>query len=518
MPQCPECGARNSDSSTFCIRCGMQFGDAPAEPSAPTETTTPSRVLDEAAELYAAGNLDDAAAACHAALDEDPDLVSARSLLGMIEEDRGNLAAALAEYEAVLRLAPERTAERERADRLRAAVRAQTASAIPEDEQDRRRWLPLVIAVAAALLVLVIGSILLAGRGGSSGPGRADLPPGQALPGPGPAVETPPPGAEQPSALALDVGGGPLAGKPIGPAPKDQSDRQPQRQRPGYPSATDSATPPPDTTVMPPPTIDDGPLELPQPAETPSTSSLTGTQPASPMQPPRGKVRIWMGEETGPAAVSSSATGGPGSGTDASTIDSAARQRNRRPASAPSSSSSPAITERSRTARGADTRRAATTSARSATGSGAPLSPRTGSEVTAAGSQSRPVAAERTSGYGAPTRLTTDAATARSRSPSTPRHASGATVRPAPTRRSGPGSAGASAAGASGPASGSPSDLRSRAQQARTAGRNDEARGMYRSAIEGYKADARRNPSRAAANRSAIESCERALQTMDASR
>ncbi|HQH64183.1 MAG TPA: YmdB family metallophosphoesterase, partial [Clostridiales bacterium] len=71
--------------------------------------------------------------ACHAALDIDPDLVAARSLLGMVEEERGNLAQALAEYEAVLRLMPTRTAERERAERLRAQIARSAEPALLEE-------------------------------------------------------------------------------------------------------------------------------------------------------------------------------------------------------------------------------------------------------------------------------------------------------------------------------------------------------------------------------------------------
>jgi hypothetical protein len=58
--------------------------------------------------------------------------------------------------------------------------------------------------------------------------------------------------------------------------------------------------------------------------------------------------------------------------------------------------------------------------------------------------------------------------------------------------------------------------MRARAQDALASGRSSEARSLFSAAIAGYQAESGANPGRAGVNRSAIESCKRALDSLDA--
>ncbi len=213
MTQCEECGARNAENATFCVRCGAELShgaDAPAgentdtlapvtedaaagpeavpadapedasadvaaDPSADfTAVAEPleapevvdddgagagreaEALLSEASERLADGDADGAAAKCREAIEVAPDLVSAYSLLGMAEEQRGNTMAAAGAYRRVLQLDPDRKVEREKLEALYADG---VASPHGEDEgRDGRgilAWAPWVAAVAAAFFVMM---------------------------------------------------------------------------------------------------------------------------------------------------------------------------------------------------------------------------------------------------------------------------------------------------------------------------------------------------------------------------
>ncbi len=567
MIECPECGAQNSDNSTFCTRCGTQF--AAPETDTPTQSAhgDPSRLLDEAAELYAASQLDDAADACRAALDANPDLVSARSLLGMIEEDRGNHSAALAEYEAVLRLAPERTAERDRADRLRALLRDEAGSAVAEPEGDDRlrRWIPVAIAVVVGLIVLLVGGAIM-----KAVDARREPPP-DALVGPQTgldaslAAQQPGPMQQAPVVGTINPGASPM-GRPIGPTGRDESALQPGQRTQGQSrrrtTVRSGVQPIPD---MPPSTTDPnraGPLEIPRANITvPDTTTYTPPSPApdlSPTQParqepvmqqPRGRVRIWVGD--GPAPAPQSSAGGSTSSAAARAqtagrrnlpTTAGSRQTSPGTRSVPSSSiatSRPAHSSRSRqpvvtsgartgpaastvnanrlsaTRRQSDGRRTSVAVNPGSSGGGQVLAPsgRRGSQPTQAGA--RPYSG----GYAGSRAVRTNPGNMPSTSsggarplPGSGRTSASAT-RPVETAPA-PATRGASSAGSG--SSGQAVGLRSRAQQAHSTGRLDDARALYRSAIQNYRADGARNPGRAAANSSAIESCQRALEAIDA--
>ena len=211
MVECTECGARNSENSTFCVRCGAALvvaaevavsapgsdtdriapvggvAASPPEPDLDVQRTLvmatvpepaegPEALLAQAADLMGQGRPDEAAAKCREAIHLAPDMVAAYSMLGMAEEQRGNTIAAAGAYRRVLQLDPSRSAEREKLELLYASGVDGHHEPGPERGGDAgqrawmARWAPLVVAAAGAFLVMVIlVGVILHARGARAG-------------------------------------------------------------------------------------------------------------------------------------------------------------------------------------------------------------------------------------------------------------------------------------------------------------------------------------------------------------
>lgn len=522
MTECPDCGARNSERSAFCIRCGRPFSLAASAETEPPTNVPPANeagaLVDDASELYAAGQLDDAVAACHAALNMDPDLVPARSLLGMIEEERGNLAQALAEYEAVIRLAPARTAERERAERLRAKVIGTAAPTLVEDDDERRRRM-LVPAVAALGVIIIVLSVAIFWPRGHRDPRPGDAPAGMlgAMPAPGTMPEmgqTAPPSAQGPETapggfVFGEVGDNPLPATPIGDATTDDQTAAQPNSRSGQRThtSTTGVQSPPAKTWMPPPTIkDEGnqllkvpgaegpPPVLPSPVRPPETVTHQTTAPQqrettpATTRRPRSEIRIEVtGDHTRPSAPTTEASQAHSAEAAPSSAPSAGIPR-----TAPSSSGSSGVLPR--TSNGGTP----------ATSGGTPAPAR----------RSVPVSPDR-SRIQPPTRSGTSSGDSTSRSQpirmqgggtgATSLRAAGGRGTQQPTRVASTGHSGSSA-----------DQSRARAQAEWQKGNPAQAKRMFQEAIRGYQEEGRQNPERAAASRSAVQSCQRAIDAVDA--
>ncbi len=115
-----------------------------------------AQVLREATNLLTAGKSREVARLCHQVIEHEPQNIAGYELLGMAEEENGNLHLALQAYEQVVALDPERKADKEKVLALRERLAEEPAE--PEDEQDRRlrllnRW--ATVALVASLLLLV---------------------------------------------------------------------------------------------------------------------------------------------------------------------------------------------------------------------------------------------------------------------------------------------------------------------------------------------------------------------------
>lgn len=184
MTQCPDCGARNAENATFCVRCGARLPSASEDQRATGQDTdhlepvpdtedaavaehsdepepeagTAEKLLAEASALLSDGQPDAAAARCREAAEMAPDLVAAYSLLGMAEEQRGNTVAAAGAYRRVLQLDPGRKLEREKLEALYqsgAATRPTDEAEVAEDDPIVRLG-PWVAGAAVAFCVLVV--------------------------------------------------------------------------------------------------------------------------------------------------------------------------------------------------------------------------------------------------------------------------------------------------------------------------------------------------------------------------
>ncbi len=115
-----------------------------------------AKVLREATNLLTAGKSREVARLCHQVIEREPQNIAGHELLGMAEEENGNLHLALQAYEQVVALDPERKADEEKVLALRERLAEEPTE--PEDEQDRRlkllnRW--ATVALVASLLVLI---------------------------------------------------------------------------------------------------------------------------------------------------------------------------------------------------------------------------------------------------------------------------------------------------------------------------------------------------------------------------
>ncbi len=184
MKTCSSCGARNATDGTFCIRCGASLTDLDRDPRAGTDAfaaapeRVPDTLVDRAATQLADGDAAGAIENCRRAVALDPRHVEAYAVLGMAHEQTGDLPAALHAYDTVLGLAPDRPVERQKASLLRlrlghtpppaprpvrhGSVLANCTAWVKEQVQANP---PLAAGIGAAVLVLILGSVLLVSAG-----------------------------------------------------------------------------------------------------------------------------------------------------------------------------------------------------------------------------------------------------------------------------------------------------------------------------------------------------------------
>ncbi len=182
MRVCIHCGQQNTTGSLFCLACGAPLGEGtgpepvhavdPEQPGHDTDTFPAVQPIDvtadlnRATELLAAGRAQEAADACRRILQVQPDSLEAYALLGMAEEELGNWHLAIEAYEGVLQLEPGRIVEREKIAQLQAQLRTRTGEEEREAGQQQRaeklqRIAPIVLAVAAGLLILLVALLLI---------------------------------------------------------------------------------------------------------------------------------------------------------------------------------------------------------------------------------------------------------------------------------------------------------------------------------------------------------------------
>jgi len=127
-----------------------------------------AELLDRAFAASEQDAVEDAILACQGALSLHPESATAHSLLASLYERRGDIPGAIAELEAVLRSNPDSEADREKLAQLKGVLHRPKTPSRPAAASSpwwERIPLPAIVAAVAALLVLVLGSILFL-RGG----------------------------------------------------------------------------------------------------------------------------------------------------------------------------------------------------------------------------------------------------------------------------------------------------------------------------------------------------------------
>ena len=123
---------------------------------APVRGLDTEKLLRQATNLLSEGRIEPAIQLCQQVIRENPETTDAYVLLGMAQEEQGNLHLAIEAYQQAVTIEPERTSEQQRIARLEERLAEEASVAEPDQQRVRRlaRLAPVVLAVAVAFLVL----------------------------------------------------------------------------------------------------------------------------------------------------------------------------------------------------------------------------------------------------------------------------------------------------------------------------------------------------------------------------
>src|SRR5579871_1845252 len=163
MYACKQCGTGNPLDSSFCKKCGTAL---PADDLA-QERIKLAEMLDEGNNLFTEGRTDEAMLIAEAAVASNPSSHMAYSLKGLCHERLGQIADALECYETAVGLNADSSLDKVKV----AALRNRLAQRVVETPEPNRRSAAM-IGVAAAVLVLVGGSLAAIGMSGKKDAGK----------------------------------------------------------------------------------------------------------------------------------------------------------------------------------------------------------------------------------------------------------------------------------------------------------------------------------------------------------
>ena len=160
--KCKSCGIENEPDAKFCRECGQKLGEAvPPKSVAPDDRIKIGELIYTAYKHKEAGSIDDAILACQGALALNDGSAPAHALLGSLYELKGDIAAAIYEYEKAVELDPGSTANCRKLESLKSI---RVARPLKSSFLGRLENLSPYAPYAAFLAVFVIVVLLLASR------------------------------------------------------------------------------------------------------------------------------------------------------------------------------------------------------------------------------------------------------------------------------------------------------------------------------------------------------------------
>lgn len=149
---CEKCQVENLLNGKFCRQCGEPLSDLLIQQARDEN----ARLVGDGQKLLGEGRVDEALMIARAALESDPDCLSALALQGDAYEKLGRYDQALEAYEAIVQLRPDSPLDRIRVAHLRKLTVSQELEIV--EPQNRRN--AIYASLAAGVLLLAAGSAL----------------------------------------------------------------------------------------------------------------------------------------------------------------------------------------------------------------------------------------------------------------------------------------------------------------------------------------------------------------------
>ncbi|OFX15252.1 MAG: hypothetical protein A2Z18_00160 [Armatimonadetes bacterium RBG_16_58_9] len=256
--KCPKCGRTNGKTNNYCRECGIRLPiqDEPATRAAETDEVGVGEILFEVWEMLEVGDFDAALEKGEAMLEEVPESASAHSLVALIYERKGDrkleqgnddearklFKLAAAQYEKIIYLNPDSTADREKLASIRRKLAGEPEEAWLKPRVALKAALktvprPLLAGFGAFILILILAIVFYPAkdeRVAGAQPARSSTASGPVGAAVTPNAPKTPPGPEAASGLNVyTYRATPQAGNPIpARAPKPSGNAEPPSRKP----------------------------------------------------------------------------------------------------------------------------------------------------------------------------------------------------------------------------------------------------------------------------------------------
>ncbi|HUV03795.1 MAG TPA: tetratricopeptide repeat protein [Armatimonadota bacterium] len=160
--QCKNCGTVNDANSKFCKECGRKLeSPAPRQALTPDAHVRIGELIYNAYKHREAGRIQEAILACQGALALNDGSASAHALLGSLYQLKGDIPAAIREYERAVELNPRSDTDHQKLEELRGGRAAPPLSGSAKLAKELRPYLPYAAAVAGLCIVLAFGLAMI---------------------------------------------------------------------------------------------------------------------------------------------------------------------------------------------------------------------------------------------------------------------------------------------------------------------------------------------------------------------